>query len=37
LLLLFLNLSQIICSYPQKAIKLIPYMKEMSGQLRWGQ
>ncbi len=36
LLLLFLNLSQIICSYPQKAIQLIPYMKEMSGQLRWG-
>ena len=37
LLYLFLNLSQIICSYPQKSIQLIPYMKEMEGKLHWGE
>jgi len=36
LLVLFLNLSQIICSYPQKAIQLIPYLKEMNGKIQWG-
>lgn len=36
LLLLFLNLSQVVCSFPQKAIKLIPYLKEMDGRLQWG-
>jgi len=36
LLFLFLNLSQIISSYPQKAVQLIPYLKEMDGRLHWG-
>lgn len=36
LLHLFLNLAQAVCSYPQKAIQLIPYTRELSGKLQWG-
>lgn len=36
ILLLFLNLAQAICSFPQNAVQLIPYLKEMDGQLQWG-
>lgn len=36
LLLLFLNLAQQICIPQQKAIQLIPYLKQMDGQLQWG-
>jgi hypothetical protein len=35
LLLLFLNLAQAICSYSQKAVKLIPYTREVIGYLQW--
>jgi hypothetical protein len=36
LLFLFLNLAQAVCSYPQKAIQLLPYLKDMKGDLQWG-
>jgi hypothetical protein len=38
LLHLFLNLAQAFCSYPQKSIQLISYLKEMEGKgkLQWG-
>lgn len=36
LLLLFLNLAQAVCSHPQKAVQLIPYLKEINGKLQWG-
>ena len=37
LLLLFLNLAQIICSFPQKTIQLVPYMKKIKGDIYWGE
>ena len=36
LLLLFLNLATLVCSYPQKAVNLLPYLKDIHGKLQWG-